>query len=318
MLKKGLPMSTIKPIVDEQTLATILAEHFKEHARDLQPIEIGQIARTFSFRIDHSHYIIRINSGKMDANFEKEAFIARTYSSTAVPIPEVVQHGQFNELHYCITRKAAGHCFDKLPAGEIERAIPYVMMVLNAIHATDVSRQERFGLFDGEGRGFFDNWPASLAFVKEEERADGFFGKWHRLFETTFLERDLFERLYGHFEGLLEHCPNERHLVHGGFGFGNLLVEDGRVTAVIDWLDAKFGDFLYDVAWLDYYDAARSYAELFRANYAARDIALSCYPERILCYQCYIALDGLRFFALSENAQMYNWTKARILGLLSR
>ena len=29
-------------------------------------------------------------------------------------------------------------------------------------------------------------------------------------------------------------CPEERYLVHGGYGFNNVLAQDGRITAVID------------------------------------------------------------------------------------
>lgn len=311
-------MTNIKPTVERDVIEQILAEHFDEHPTQLEPIEIGQIARTFSLHADGADYILRFNTRKLDANFEKEAFVAATYGSDAVPIPQVVAHGRCDGLHYCITRKAPGRCLDQLTPEETKRALPQVMAVLNAIHATDVTGQAGFGLFDGEGKGFFDRWPASLMGVKDEEREDGFFGRWHRLFETTFLERKVFDDLYARFSELLEYCPNERHLVHAGFGFGNVLIEDGCVSAVIDWIDAKYGDFLYDVAWLDYYDPERNYSGHILSSYAERDIEIVNARERLLCYQCYIALDGMRFFALVDKQADYEWTKARILNLLSR
>jgi aminoglycoside phosphotransferase (APT) family kinase protein len=50
----------------------------------------------------------------------------------------------------------------------------------------------------------------------------------------------------------LGRCPEERRFLHGDDGFGNVLARDGEVTAVLDWLDAKDGDFVDDVAWLDF------------------------------------------------------------------
>jgi hygromycin-B 4-O-kinase len=118
-------------------------------------------------------------------------------------------------------------------------------------------------------------------------------------------------------ENLLSYCPNDRYLVHGGYGFGNLLVVNGRVTAVLDWLDAKYGDFVYDVAWLDFWDSERGYRELFQAHYAEQGTDVSNLERRLLCYQGYIALDGMRFFAKSDNADAYKWTRDHILSLIT-
>ncbi len=40
------------------------------------------------------------------------------------------------------------------------------------------------------------------------------------------------------------------------------------------------------------------------------------FDERLLCYQCYIALDGMRFFAKSDNHDSYKWTTDRIEDLI--
>ena len=127
----------------------------------------------------------------------------------------------------------------------------------------------------------------------------------------------MFERIYTQMERLLEILPEERYFVHGGYGFGNLLVANGRVAAVLDWIDAKYGDFLYDVASLDFWDPKRGYSKSFHANYVARDIAVPSYEKRLLCYKCYIALDSLRFFAKSNNTKGYQWVKQRILNLIT-
>ena len=160
-------MSTIKPVVNEQSISRLLAGLFPGPVTGLRCIEGGLIAQTFVFRTGERDYVIRFNADNMDANFEKEKIIAVTY-----------------------------------------------------------------GLFDGHGQGFFPDWSSNLTFVKDEERADGFFGKWHGLFETSFLDRQRFDRVYGHMEALLPCCPGERSLIHGGYGFGNLLVNRGRITTV--------------------------------------------------------------------------------------
>ncbi len=310
-------MDSIRASVDERAVLELLATLFEKPASGLQAIDCGPIVRAFTFSVGGADYVIRFNPDTLDANFEKEEYVATHYASPSVPIPEVVWVGRMDELHYCITRKIVGQRMDQLSPGELERAVPSAVETLIAIHATDITRQEGYGLFDGQGRGFSSSWPEYLAAVKDEERSDGFFGKWHSLFETTFLERDVFDRIYARLESLLERCPSERYLVHGLYGFRNLLFENGRVTAVLDWIDAKFGDFLYDVAWLDFYDQERAYPKLFRASYAERDIDVPDFDDRLLCYQCYIALDAMRFFAKTNDCDSYTYVKNRILALVS-
>jgi hygromycin-B 4-O-kinase len=72
--------------------------------------------------------------------------------------------------------------------------------------------------------------------------------------------------------------------VHGGYGFNNMLAENGAVTAVLDWTEAMYGDFLYDVAWLNFWDPGHDYQAIFRADYAERGFAVPDFEQRLLCY----------------------------------
>jgi hygromycin-B 4-O-kinase len=44
--------------------------------------------------------------------------------------------------------------------------------------------------------------------------------------------------------------PTTGHVIHGDLLNRNVLVQDSRITAVIDWGNAMYGDWLYDAAWL--------------------------------------------------------------------
>jgi len=52
--------------------------------------------------------------------------------------------------------------------------------------------------------------------------------------------------------------------------------------------------------------------EHFQRYYQERQIVVPAYEERILCYQCYITLDALRFFAKSGQEESYGWVRAKI------
>jgi hygromycin-B 4-O-kinase len=117
---------------------------------------------------------------------------------------------------------------------------------------------------------------------------------------------------------LLDKCPEERYLVHGGYGYNNVLAQDGRVTAVLDWIDAMYGDFVYDFAVLNQWPPPGiDYPELLYQYYTNRGVSLPNFKQRLNCYQLYKGLDGMRFFAKTKNQQAYQSTRQKLENLLS-
>jgi hygromycin-B 4-O-kinase len=84
-----------------------------------------------------------------------------------------------------------------------------------------------------------------------------------------------------------------------------------------DWIDAAYGDVLYDVAWLDFWGVGMDFAGAARRHDADRGVAVPGYDERLRCYQAFVGLDASRFFAKAGNEGAYRWTRDRLreLGL---
>ncbi len=308
-------MGSLKPKVGHDEVASLLDQQFGEPVRRLQPMAGGSVAQTFSFLVGTQEYVIRFNQ-HMGANFEKEAPISRTIASPRIPIPPIVRIGRLRDLHYAISLKVPGTGLDNLTAGDISALLPAIVETLDAIHAVDVSATAGYGTFGDDGVGLFPSWRRFLEVIREEEPEWEYFGKWHGLFETTFLERDVFDLLYERMTRLLDRCPEERYLVHGNYGFGNVLAKDGKITAVLDWLDAAYGDFLYDIAWLDFWAVSADWAAIFRDHYAVQGVEVSDYAERLRCYQYYTGMNALRFFAKAGDEDAYRWTRDRVLSFL--
>ncbi len=310
-------MPAIKPALSDEQVITLLQEHFPTPVEHLTVINSGQIAQTYSFTTGGQEYIVRFNRDNMGANFPKEAFIADRITSPRIPIPRVVHIGRFHELHYSITVKVPGRPLNQLPAVEYAQLLPEVMRTLDAIHHIDVSNwPPGYGVFDNQGVGLSASWRSYLTSVREEEEDWNFYGKWHTLFDTTFLERDVFDSIFREMLHLLDSCPEERYLVHGGYGYSNVIAHEGRITGIVDWIDAKYGDFVYDIAWLDFWAPEAQYAELFRHYYSEQGVSVPAYDERLRCYECYISLDALRFFAKSNQPDAYKRSRKRILDLM--
>jgi hygromycin-B 4-O-kinase len=310
-------MASVKPHLSEDVIRALLAERFVAPDGPLVPVGGGQIAQTFAFTADGQAYIIRFNHTNMLVNLEKDAYIYQHFAGPQLPIPPVHQIGHLDDLVYAITQKMPGRPMTDLPKAEVITAIPSLITTLDAIHASPVGETTGYGIFNSEGVGLATSWRDTLASINAEDDPTDFYGQWHHMFEDTFLERSVFERIYATMVRLLDFCPEERWLVHGNYGFGNVLLADGQVTAVLDWIDAKYGDFVYDIAWLDFWAPDLGFGERFAAHYTARGHAVPAYAERLRCYECYIGLLALRFFAKTDQHPAYIGTRDRLLAGLA-
>jgi hygromycin-B 4-O-kinase len=305
----------------------ILQEYFDRPIHNLQPLAGGQVAQTFSFTVEPAQegtgqeperardYVIRFNAA-MRVSFEKEAYVYANFASPRIPIPRVIHLGHLDNIHFAITEKAPGQNLLQIPRSAYPALIPQLIELLDAIHQIPVGDRPGYGIFDGNGVADGPGWRAHLECVREEEQAGDFFANWHTLFQTTFLERDRFDRIFNHMTQLLGYCPEERYLVHGDYGFGNVLAQDGRITAVLDWNGARYGDFLFDVAWLDFWSPGAGWQDRFQEHYRQTGRTVPSYSERILCYQCYITLGALKFYAKAGDKASYDYATGRILALL--
>lgn len=309
-------MPDTRPQIDEAAALGFLQKHFSDPVTDLQRIESGQISRTFSFRAGGQDYILRFNNDDMLINLDKEAYIFEHFASPHLPIPRIVQVGRYGELHFAISHRVPGVILSNLPRAEYEVIIPQLIETVDSMRTADLGSKPGFGIFDALGRGAFPGWRAYVTLLKEEGDPRDYYGHWHALFDSTFLERDLWFSIYDRMVRLLDYCPHEPYLVHGNVSVSNVLVHEGQITGVIDWINAMYGDFLYDVACLAFWCPGDDYEGRFREYYASKRVEVPSYEERLLCYECYMGLDALRFFAKTGKEPEYIWTRDRLLSLL--
>lgn len=307
-------MPDLRPVVANSQVLSLLNRHFSEPVTELVAVEGGSVARTFAFRDGDQEYIIRFNLDRMlTSNFPKEAYVWHRLTSTSIPMPSIVQVGRMDDLHFAISRKMPGKMLAQHTPAEVEQMFPQIMEIFDAIHHVDVSDRQGYGVFDYRGMGMASSWHTFLKQVADEEVEQDYFGKWHHLFDDTFLERDLFEEIYHHMLRLLNYCPEERYMVQGSASLNNMLAQGGKITAVLDWLDARYGDFVYDIATLDYWCPWLRVSERFQHYYQEHQVIIPAYEERILCYQCYTTLGAMRFYAKSGQEQSYQFVRAMIL-----
>ncbi len=118
---------------------------------------------------------------------------------------------------------------------------------------------------------------------------------------------ELFGTARHSFSGLLDACPEIRHVLHGDLLNRNVLVapDASRLTAVFDWACLAYGDFLYEAAWFTFWApwhaglAALDFRSVIRAHYDATGVGVPRFAERLRCYELHIGLTHLAYCAFA-------------------
>jgi len=162
----------------------------------------------------------------------------------------------------------------------------------------------------------FSSWREAIRDIRTRTIVNADWYTWDQLFRETRMEEVVHARVCREIERLVPFLPEDRSLVHGDFGYDNVLTADGRVTAVLDWGEGQYGDPLYDIAWLDFHSQGVSYAALAKKHEALKGKPSPHFDDRLLCYELCIGLGSLGFCARAGKDEEYEATRTDLLTLL--
>ncbi|EBB5516145.1 aminoglycoside O-phosphotransferase APH(4)-Ia [Salmonella enterica] len=290
-----------KPELTATSVEKFLIEKF-DSVSDLMQLSEGEESRAFSFDVGGRGYVLRVNS--CADGFYKDRYVYRHFASAALPIPEVLDIGEFSEsLTYCISRRAQGVTLQDLPETELPAVLQPVAEAMDAIAAADLSQTSGFGPFGPQGIGQYTTWRDFICAI-----ADPHVYHWQTVMDDTVsasVAQALDELMLW-----AEDCPEVRHLVHADFGSNNVLTDNGRITAVIDWSEAMFGDSQYEVANIFFWRPWLACMEQQTRYFERRHPELAGSP-RLRAYMLRIGLDQLYQSLVDGNFDDAAWAQGR-------
>ena len=195
--------------------------------------------------------------------------------------------------------------------------------MFRALRALDLSGTAGFGFWNRDGKGSHTSWKAFL--LDDKNEAEGSLIKgWKAHLEASSIGMDAYHELWKTFVPLVEHCPEERSLVHSDLLNRNVLTNSSTITAVLDWGSSFYGDALYDVAWFTFYEpwypqfqdmhVSQRLLEDFKADPHMNTADLDA---RLMCYQLDIGIGSIAYNAFKEdwkNAQEAASYTLKLLG----
>ena len=297
--------STHKTTIEREAVISFLNLYYKNPITNLLFIGGGEGSQAFSFEIDQKNFILRVNKHSNNG-FKKDQYAFSNFEEKDVPIPEIIDIGEIdNDLFFALSKKVDGEMIKNLSVEDFNNTMQSFFKTLGIIHSKDITHTTGYGKWNTEGGAEYNSWKSVLLDVDIHAK---------NMFEDTFLEKDVWEKIYAKFITLIEFCPEDRYLIHGDYSFDNVLADKGKITGVVDWETSMYGDFLFDIAWLNFWSKDINYKEQYEKYSSVLDI--SNLNERLLCYELFIGLGSLSFYVYSNQKEKYERSKEKLLKLI--
>lgn len=291
----------LQPVVafDDRAARAFLVERLGATPGSVEPLRPGEWSSVYAIRRGGEDLVVRFS--RYPDDFEKDRAVA-AWSSADLPVPAVLELGEALGLAYAVTRRVHGEFLEMLDEPRTRAVLPRLLAALDAMRAIDLSATAGFGGWTARGGGVHKTWRDALLSVGESvppERSAG----WRERLAASPIGTGPFDEAYARLRDVVAFCPEDRHLIHDDLLNRNVLVEDKRITAVLDWGSSKYGDFLYDVAslafWKPWFPAWSNIDVLAQVARHYAEIGLDV-PElqaRVRCYAVKIGLGGMGYNA---------------------
>lgn len=302
-------------VIDLAGAQAFLHEHIGAHVQDVQEVGRGEWSVAFAYRWDGRDYVARF--GLFVEDFYKDQHVGKHASASAL-LPRILEVGPYRHGFFALSERAYGQFLDKLDEHAMRATLPHLLETLDAVKDIELRDSSGFGLWDASGNAPHASWQEALLDVVNDHPERRIHG-WRASLEKVPDNLALFEQAAALFAGKVALCPNERHLIHNDLLNRNVFVEKNRITALLDWGDSRYGDYLYDIAhllyWWPWFSQWRiiDLAGEIERHYQTKQVDMKDIHARLQCYQMHIGLDSMAYHGYTRRWENFAWSARRTL-----
>jgi aminoglycoside phosphotransferase (APT) family kinase protein len=267
------------------------------------PMAEGHTSQVFRFQThDGKHYVFRIRTSKKDLLADQYAY---NHFSKTLPVPAFIEIGQFDiAAYYCVTEYIQGDMLNTLNDAEFQQYLPAVRRILAKTFQTDISKTSGYGDVDFDTGNAHDlAWKDSL----KNELSDLNVENLRQSAKNINLPDDMVDKFVKQFNDNLPYVSETRRLLHGDPGGDNVLVNDGKVVALLDWEQMAYGDWMRDFSRFSFWEK-NSYGDALEfAN--EFDLEAEHIKERTAVYWAINALRNIEFADIQKSEKVAEWMR---------
>ncbi|MBW2282407.1 MAG: phosphotransferase [Deltaproteobacteria bacterium] len=289
--------------VVEADAREFLEAHLGRPVEDVSLVGEGAWSRCFGFRDRGDDRVVRF--GRFVDDFENDR-LASNFASPGLPVPRLLEIGRAFDAWFAISERVFGEPLETLPAEGWQAVVPSLFAALDAMRTTDLSGSRGYGGWDATGDAPQREWREFLLAVDRDAPDRRTHGWRSRLREAAGGDA-MFRAGYAKLAARVDAVPSDRHLVHGDLINRNVVVHDDAISGVFDWGCSLYGDFLYDLAWLEFWSpwhpgmARLDLCARAREHYAAIGLDVPDLDARLRVCMLHIGLDHLAYNAWAQQ-----------------
>lgn len=302
-----------KPSLETSEVEVVLGNHFDSNVTGITPLNGGNLSAVFSFLVSDKEYVIKFSD--LAGSFETERFISDLLTSQGIPFPSCLGLGIFKSLNYLISERISGLNLASCSPEQQRQLLPEVIQLLNRMNLIELGQTHGYGFITASGNGTYSSWREHIIAANAEDQTGTFWEGWYDLFNTSCLEKDVFEECYNRLLAYSRYNEPYRCFIHGDFHQFNIMSNGQRITGVID-SNGKYGDFLVDLATLDWHLRNLDVIQEYQNYQQQMGISIPNFEERLIGAKYYNGLIGLRFYAKMGWKDAYTGLRNELLNLI--
>ena len=195
-----------------------------------------------------------------------------------------------------------GRCANELTVEEFEKGYESFFDMIFEIAAADISSVAGYGEFDEDNKA---PYVSVEEFIREtfNEDQEGYWHNWTKMFETTFLKKDYFDKIFAKALQYAPFCEGQRFLANNNTFFVNMIVDDSGKTYCADWGRAGIMDYMMDFAIMDLNKPYLLVPEKLYAYAKKKNIEIKDFKERFLCMAYFKGIHTLMWHASIDDLE---------------
>jgi len=195
-----------------------------------------------------------------------------------------------------------GRNANELSVEEFEKNYENFFDMIFEIAGTDISSLTGYGEFDENNIAPYKTVEEFIIDTFNEEK-EGYWHNWRQMFETSYLKKDYFEKIYAKALEYAPYCEGQRYLANNNTFFCNMVVDENGKTYCADWGRAGIMDYMMDFAILDLNKPYLLVPEKLYEYAKKKNIEIKNFRERFLCMAYFKGIHTLMWHASIDDLE---------------